>query len=247
VKGEDDKERPCHLLLDNFTYESLSGDDACKSSLRKRWLERQPPEHLKQTFRPQPYEQVIKVLRAMGHYNDADEIGMSKRWRAWSAKPWWSWRSLGVGAFVSKLAELVFVRWFLGYGYQEGRRFFILFIFVCGFALFYQQAFEQGAIVPSDKEIRALDCKNWTALECPKIVGKVVPFKAWLYSADVMIPIIGLGQKSAWQPAPDRSLQTLGWESPTNIVYYSQLFETALGWVGSLLLVSFISGLITEE
>ena len=37
-------------------------------------------------------------------------------------------------------------------------------------------------------------------------------------------------------------IQTLGWESPTNIVYYSQLFETALGWVGSLLLVFALLG-----
>jgi len=82
-----------------------------------------------------------------------------------------------------------------------------------------------------------------------------VPFNAWIYSADVMIPVIGLGQKSAWQPAPAAPIQfelklpnTLGClEIPTNFVYYMQLLETVFGWVGGLLLVSFVTGLTKKE
>jgi hypothetical protein len=74
----------------NFVYERLSGDGASKSSLRKKWLARQPPDHLKANFRPQPFEQLVKVLRAMGHNSDADEIALQKRIYLWKAKPWWA-------------------------------------------------------------------------------------------------------------------------------------------------------------
>jgi hypothetical protein len=75
VNGEDAKERSCHLLLDNFTYDRLVGDDACNAKLRKAWLERQPPEHLKAEFRPQPFEQLVKVLRAMRTVEAPEGLG----------------------------------------------------------------------------------------------------------------------------------------------------------------------------
>jgi hypothetical protein len=102
VKGKDGKPLACHLCLDNFTYERLAGDAACKPNMRKAWLERQPAEHLKDKFRPQPFEQLVKVLRAMGHNSDADEIALFKRWHAWKANPGmrgiWSLGGLGTGA-----------------------------------------------------------------------------------------------------------------------------------------------------
>jgi hypothetical protein len=187
----------------------------------------------------------------MGHDNDADEIALSKRRHVWNAKPVATGYGTGdlrpLWLFLAKVVEFVFLYMFLGYGYRIGRALVILFALGCGFALFYPQAFEQGAIVPSDKELRklAMDCGNWPGTwACRELTGKVVPFNAC-----VIIPVIGLGQKSAWQPAPATSinLPILGWESPTNFVCYMQLFETGVGWVGGLLLVSFVTGLIKKE
>jgi len=181
VKVEEDgkeveKELACHLLLDNFTYERVAGDKACDSSLRKKWLACQPREHLKDKFRPQPFEQLVKVLRAMGHDKNADKIGLSKRWHVWHAKLGWSFRSLL--AFPARLGELVFLLWFLGYGYRVGRARVILLILGLCFGWLYKQAFEQDAIVPSYKEFpqdkRSEDCKNLSASKCPKVVEKVV-------------------------------------------------------------------------
>ena len=39
---------------------------------------RQRPSHLGKDFRPQPFEQLIKVLREMGHDADARQIAMLK-------------------------------------------------------------------------------------------------------------------------------------------------------------------------
>jgi hypothetical protein len=275
----------CHLLLDNFTYERLEGGAACKASLRKKWLERQPPEHLKAEFRPQPFEQLVKVLRAMGQNKDADDIALLKRLKVWEAapwkekpwpawaiplvyllvlpllvNPWWSWLFFSIILVVlahrvtvlarpvilvsahlvtdlvrpvTKFAELVLLQKFLGYGYRIGQAIVILVILGIGYAWFYQQAFEQCAIVPSGTDIRALDCKHWSASASYTQVV-LVPFNAWLYSADVIIPVVELGQKKAWQPANNVSieLRTLGRLETPNLVYYVQLTETVLGWMG---------------
>jgi hypothetical protein len=63
---------------------------------------------------------------------------------------------------VTKFAELVLLQKFLGYGYRIGQAIVILVILGIGYAWFYQQAFEQCAIVPSGTDIRALDCKHWS-------------------------------------------------------------------------------------
>jgi hypothetical protein len=159
---------------------------------------------------------------------------------------------------LTKLWELVFLQSFLGYGYRIGRALLILFAFGSAFALFYRQAYEQGAIVPSDKEIRKLvsECKDWPDTSaCPDLVEKLaqlglVAFHPWIYSFDVMIPVVGFGQKSTWQPATPAKfieLPILGrWEN-TNLVYHAQLAETAFGWLGGVLLLSFVSGLAKKE
>jgi len=257
VTGEDGNTRRCNLKLDLFSYDRLTGDDACKASLRIGWLRRQPPEDLEQAFRPQPFEQLVSVLRAMGHDDEADDIALAKRKYAWRSRPWWVW-SLGprpVVNFLAKLGELVFVDLFLGYGYKISRALIVLLVLGIGFALFYQTAFRQGAIVPADQEVLAIPlavlCPNWSQAACPVMASKPIPpFNPWIYSADVMIPIIGFGQKAAWAPANNKSLELplLGRpESPTNLVYGMQLAETVLGWIGGLLLVSFVTGLTTKE
>jgi hypothetical protein len=98
--------------------------------------------------------------------------------------PVWFFRDYlisGVWNFLKKLAELLFVRWFLGYGYQIGKALFILLTLGVCFALFYGQAFDQGAFALADKDIRhkltSSACKHWSNPACPKLVG-LAPFNA---------------------------------------------------------------------
>jgi hypothetical protein len=70
---EVEKELDCNLLLDNFTYDRLAGDRSWDPDLRKEWLKRQPREHLDKNFRSQPFEQLVKVLRTMGHNKATDD------------------------------------------------------------------------------------------------------------------------------------------------------------------------------
>ncbi len=255
VKGNNGKMLRCNLKLDLFSYERLK--DASTADLRKAWLRRQPREDLERVFRPQPFEQLTQVLRAMGLDDEADEIARAKRKYARKSGPWWTWLHPWRSAWglLARFLEFVFLAGFLGYGYKIGRALVILLLLGVGFALFYGVAFEQGAIVPADKEIRvAASCEIWSPSACHAMAGNTNPqiplFNKWIYSADVMIPIIGFGQKSAWVPTHDRSIELPileRTELPTSFVYWVQLVETVLGWVGGVLLLSFVSGLIAKE
>jgi hypothetical protein len=297
VTAQDGSVRRCILNLNQFTYERMAGDDACDSQLRAAWLERQAPEDLGAEFKPQPYEQLVTVMRAMGYDDAADEIARSKRVRerqaartrnAGQAKGSWTafWDALlvaklggvatAVWGLLVNFLEFVFLQWFIGYGYRMSRAVIFLFILTGGFALFYNGAFQQGAIVPLDKDVRdaasqpaalletvppsnkfsfklvaAPECKIWSVTKCPGIADQAIPlFNPWLYSADVMVPIVTFGQKAAWAPTPNVGIKlpVVGQlEAPSNFVYDVQLIETVLGWVEGFLLVSFVTGLIAKE
>jgi hypothetical protein len=358
AKGREQKLK-CNLDLDLLTYERLSGEEAYDAGKRREWLLRQPLEDLKGAFKPQPFEQLVNVMRNMGYDDDADDIALFRRKRERRSKRllrWWrplrpvrdfilaqsikflpmpagilkfSKAAAAVGCvlliinfrpelaavladakrfliqlgrvlvaaafmaedhwcltlvvaalvlfrkFLAKLGEIAFLDWFIGYGFQMGRAVVLLLFLVFGFGWFYQSVFQQGAIVPADKDIRAAAsqpaavqsggtvpadkqsaksapaCKVWSVANCPGIADQAIPlFNPWLYSADAMVPVVSFGQKTAWAPNPDVSvkLPVLGtWQAPTNFVYDVQLVETVLGWVEGFLLVSFITGLIAKE
>jgi hypothetical protein len=249
VRGEDGTKRSCHLNLDGFTYERIEGTASSKASLRKQWLKRQSPAHLSGDLRLQPFEQLVKVLRAMGYQNDANKIAMAKRHYLWKARPW--------SRIHVWLPELVFLDWFLGYGYRLARALGILLLIGMGYACFYEQAARQGAIVPAKAEIlkeeRFMKCHppggNW--VECPGLEEVQVPFDGWLYSADVMLPLLDIGQKAAWRPVHHQSvvlylplLQNV--TLPPGFVYSMQLLELGMGWFCGIL-VAAVVGFVKKE
>ena len=218
----------CYVELDGFTYERIAGAGTCNAKFRKEWLQRQPPKHLGEDFRPQPYEQLAKVLRATGFREEADEIAIAKRRCLRKAAPW----------LVLRVLNLVFMDLFLGYGYRLRQAIFLLFAIGAGFGLYYQVQVADGGIVPADSKTRS------TYLRCVEDYGNRAgcarkneyrSFNPWLYSANIMIPLIDFGMKSSWQPAPDR-----------NDVYFLQTVEIALGWFCGLL-VTAVMGFMRRE
>ena len=69
---------PCHIHLDGFTYDRFTRVTKTDWQTRTKWLMRQRPSHLGKDFRPQPFEQLVKVLREMGHDGDARRIPSSR-------------------------------------------------------------------------------------------------------------------------------------------------------------------------
>ena len=68
------------LALDGFIYDRLAGSAPTDADARVEWLCLQRPDFLG-GFRPQPWEQLIAVLRAMGHPEEARKVAIAKQRR----------------------------------------------------------------------------------------------------------------------------------------------------------------------
>lgn len=194
------------LFLNGFRYRqigSLKGG-ATDARQRARWLLLQPDHDLGREFKPQPFEQLAKVLRETGHASDARRIGVLKQRMlrragkiAWHMRPF-HWL-FGVA---------------VGYGYWTSRALLWLVLFVAVGAVLFDLAWRQGAMTPTRdgtltsvawekclEEAPVLTAQCWTS----RAPGEdYEPFSAALYSLDVFLPVIDLEQESAWSPAPRR-------------------------------------------
>jgi hypothetical protein len=111
-----------HLCLDGFTYNHLHIDAPVEWRTRLDWLRSQPPKLLSDDFRPQPWEQLIKVLREMGHKGQAARIAIAKEDLLhktdkikWYVRPFHYLFGLlaGYGHTPSKLVLWMFAIWLL--------------------------------------------------------------------------------------------------------------------------------------
>lgn len=64
-------------FLDGLHYDRIA--HSTDAATRIDWLKRQHDDHLGEDFKPQPWEQLIKVLREMGHPADAAEVAIAKQ------------------------------------------------------------------------------------------------------------------------------------------------------------------------
>lgn len=201
-----------HLILDGFRYESL-GSRAPKNwkpnkqqrtveSGRLAWLKRQPPEDLNgDDFKPQPFEQLAKVLREMGHVANARSAASSKQWRM-HLRP-------GV-PFESKVFRGL-ILWPSGYGYHPQIPFYIGLGLLLFSLLIFASAYRQGFVMPAQphaaiadisaelgatsSDTRFPDCLAVEATET------VPPFHAFAYVVDTFVPLVDIDQESSWKPA----------------------------------------------
>ncbi len=60
------------LILDGFTYDRIAGTSPTTFAARRDWLE--TGSHWEGDFRPQPFTQLARVLRQMGHAGEARKV-----------------------------------------------------------------------------------------------------------------------------------------------------------------------------
>ncbi len=311
ARADGAKSLPAFIYLDGFVYDRLMGHGDYDPATRKRWLERQPPEHLGVDFRPQPFEQLIKVYREMGHDSHARAIAKFKerrRYRSLFSKLWHGWRdrpklSNRFGANARAAAPLDWLLWpvtlswrtisrafatiplalawaFVGFGtaywYGWGRvLLFLLTLWIAGGA-FYDEVASQGGFAPSNpaiylnEKLVAKCGKHWT--DCKGAPPELPGFSPYIYSLDIMLPVLDLGQKHDWQPIDrtDRPVELLQpkftW-LPNNDLKHSEIpdfdikaqpigegaadaivrAQTLLGWGALGLLIGMLSGLIKKD
>lgn len=215
---------PKEMVLDGFSYDRLAGIAPVDAAARLRWLDQQRPSDLGENFKPQPWEQLIKVLREMGHFDAARDIAIEKQNRL---------RRVGkIRGYVAVPLHWLFGV-LAGYGYRPLRPVKIAFWFWLGFAVFYHLMAGQGVFGPSNPLVfdnpKYAHCRpdapdvsatgkprvgNW--VWCPDSPGEYAAFSPMAYSLDLILPVISLGQANEWGPitpasAPDkRELQRFG-------------------------------------
>ena len=250
------------IHLDGFTYERFGGGAPVVADVRKAWLKRQPPAHLGRDFKPQPFEQLIKVLRDMGHPEEAQKLAMERQGfliRRRLAR-WWA----GPREAVNALAALLWAATgglLIGHGYRPLRVLFIMGVVALACGFYFKLAAEQGVFAPRDSQVvlsaEFAKCRpeaggNWT--KCAAIAGRKFAeypqFNPWVYSFNVLLPVIDLQQEKSWAPMQKEVSLTLGGR-PVTIPGWGTnalvLAELVFGWVASLLAVAAFSGLVKTE
>jgi len=225
------------LILDGFVYDRIvagrtdleAPTDArvpIDATARLRWLHLQPDEL---GYRPQPYEQLIAVLRRMGHEHQVAEVAIAKQkdLRKHSRLGWW-------GKFRSWVLYHA-----VRYGYEPSRAFrWIGTVVFAGTLVFLlARLLPVPVMVPSDKEAYWSDEK--TELATPP--HYYPQFNALVYSLDVIIPF-DLGQKSHWR---------LHERGPWDFVYWIfevySLVQLFLGWVLLIVAAGVPAGFIKKD
>jgi hypothetical protein len=266
------------LLLDGFRYDRFLDAEAPASrggarhvspvdaGTRTAWLDRQREEDRQAGFKPQPWEQLIKVLRDTGHYDDAREVAIEKQERLRRAGK--------ISSFAIPFHWLFGL--FVGYGYRPLRAVCIILGVWIGCAFFYYAAASQGVFAPSNARVLA-DLRyepcwpqrggNWT--DCKYAPLDAASFNAFAYSLDLILPPLDLQQKKEWMPmvrrpqglanlpiqvSDDLSNQAKtvisrvsGWWCLGVATRLVMWFEIIFGWTASLLLAAILAGLIKKD
>ena len=177
------------LILDGFTYESIVGDAPTDAGARLAWLDKQPKIYTGldgdgSNFKPQPWRQLAKVLREMGHAEDARQVSIEFEVRLRKAnligqtpKQWSKLRSL-IYRNITRYGHWLF--WlFTGYGYRPLRLLTWMFGVWVFCAIFYWYAALEGVFAPSSPLVfqnpEYADCKPGfvTAVPQDKVASAV--------------------------------------------------------------------------
>lgn len=237
------------IRLDGFTYTDFSRHTETNIQARLDWLGRKPDS---MPFIAQPYEQLAYVMGRMGHRNDAKTVLMHKE-RLLKAEnrrlnavrggfPPWRW--------LAALGDIL-LRWTIGYGYRPGRAVAIAVVLIAVLGVFFEQTWKAGDMTPNAAPI--LVSQGWTEItkahpdnpaevwSSPGQPGQDwETFNAFAYAADLVVPIVSLGQEDAWAPSTSRSyLGRIGW--------WLRWIAKALGWIVTALGAAAITGLIRND
>lgn len=252
------------LLLNRCRYGAFIGGPADAES-RLDWLARQTPERWNADFWPQPYEQLSKVLREMGHDEEARAVLITKERlqrkarRARAKNP-----ALKVVLTVTDAILAVTLR----YGRQPLLALaWLVFFWAIGAGVF-AIAYRGGAMKPNSPVV--LRSPEWTMCDLQRTETRFMPtagqeltgraevgqnqlacfrsqpeaasypeFNAVMYSLDVLLPVASIGQKEYWRPDSLKPKGTFA------LNYY--FFQSVIGWALSLLAVAGFSGLVKSQ
>jgi hypothetical protein len=237
-------------ILDGLCYDRIS-QGPTDASARTSWLKKQVSPSLTEDFRPQPWEQVIKVLREMGHPDEAEEVAIAKQ------------------DHIRKHTKLIkgsvrrSLHWcyglFVGYGYRPLRIVYSMLGLWFACSLIFQAGAYYNYMGPStpllnNPQLAAQieeQCghagqpgkTNWT--KCPAVPAEYTTFYAPIYSLDLILPLVDLQQERDWAPIVSNELsEPMYWG---RFLRWVMWLEILLGWVASLTLVAVLGRLVEKD
>lgn len=254
--------------LDGLTYARLSGPSIPPRTYIE-WLEKgtlspgnfypQPFTQLARVLRDRGHDRESRIILA--HRDMLIRRNIRERLRL---EPDGTWKTafLSVARDLSNLRRLVvdlLLRRTVGYGYHPFRSMWMLATLVVSAIFIAHMAWQEGSFVPASESAR--NSAAFRALE-----GTANPAAAWsqrprdasgqrtglvagqdwtrfsalAYGTDLVVPVIDLGQTSAWQPSAERG--------PWGRLLWAASFFLALsGWVVTALGAAAITGIIRRD
>lgn len=216
--------------LNDCVYDTISHSSPLDSKRRLKWLRLQLQEN---RFSPQPYEQLAKVLRSLGHENAAIEVLVAKQEDR---------RRYGNMSLMGRLWNH-FLGITIAHGYQPHRALLFALAFVLLGGFIFAEGYSQDLISPSKFETKVPTTTSISS-QIPKEYPK---FNAFVYSLDLFLPIVDLRQKSYWQPnskTGSEILTTLVYIQWGSVVQYYFWMHILLGWFLTTLWVAGFTGLV---
>jgi len=242
---DETKSWPSELQIDGFEYDFL--EDTTREGLkcRKMWLQI-PPGPLSY-FRPQPFEQLAKVLRRIGYEEQAKSILVEKNRVQTKVPIRWPRRNdekkypLTQKPFT-KLLRLTF-GFFVDYGYRPSKALRLgLFFILVGWCVFYL-GFENRLMVPTKEAGKNI--YQIAVLEKPPLstLRNSGPYSL-VYSLDTFLPVVNLQTKDYWLPTayPDQPCESC-WG--VGLCMY-RWFHILSGWIISGFYIAALSGLVRK-
>jgi hypothetical protein len=251
---------PCVITLDGFVYSDFGKRTSTDVATRKQWLLRQPPEHLGEDFRFQPFNQLAAVLREKGRRRDSWNIGYFKNY-IFLRRPRNNHNFETVLSWLRFPLDWLFIEKMLGYGYRWHRLATLVVLIVFGCGLIYEKATYFNIFVPTNPVVisspsLAETCylygkPAWNSSRCAlkKVYPDYSSFNPYLYSLELIIPIVDTGIKREWQPLDvPFDANILGYEvqMSANVLPVLIWGEMIFAWVWPLSLIVLGLKLIRE-
>lgn len=247
------------LALVGLSYDVLQGTSSVTQRLD--WLKKGAQRQ--GNFHPQPYEQLAKVLRGSGYWDEAAQIMVAKeraqrdarRQREYDRQEAAALSALtgnlkrDVKAWVTKALDFIREK-VAGYGHLPRNAIGQLFFLVGIASLLAFATWRAGDFAPNSGVILLSDewqdyattsdnpAANWSKYA---VAGKdYESFNALAYGADLVIPLISFGQEAAWAPSTSRSW--MGWH-----MLWMEWVLTLAGWIVSAIGAAAVTNMIRRD
>lgn len=232
------------LLLHGFIYSTLYQDAPTDAKKRLAWLRLHPEKD----FTPQPYGQLARVLDSLGHADDARAIRVAaakdaaKHQLLQSLSSATNSRSQRLKARTRWLGQW-FLGLLLGHGYHPLRPLWGMLAFLLlGWFVF---SIGQAHMRPSSDQVLT----STEYLRDGSIPPEYPRLQTFVYSADLLLPIIDLDQANFWRAYPEPPPCGSSWFTVTAgecLRAYAWIHVLA-GWTFSTFLIIGLTGLVKKE